>query len=37
MPDKKRYMLLTGASRGMGPATVKLSQEHNSHIFTVSR
>ncbi|MDC7708592.1 SDR family NAD(P)-dependent oxidoreductase [Vogesella indigofera] len=37
MPDKKRYMLLTGASRGIGHATVKLFQEHNWHIFTVSR
>ena len=28
MPDQKRYMLLTGASRGIGHATVKLFQEH---------
>lgn len=32
-----RYMLLTGASRGIGHATVKLFQEHGWHILTVSR
>ena len=31
------YMLLTGASRGIGHATVKLFQEHGWRIFTVSR
>ncbi|MDN0081677.1 SDR family oxidoreductase [Crenobacter sp. SG2305] len=30
-------MLLTGASRGIGHATVKLFQEHGWHILTVSR
>lgn len=30
-------MLLTGASRGIGHATVKLFQEHGWRIFTVSR
>lgn len=37
MPNPTRYMLLTGASRGIGHATVKLFQEHDWHIFTVSR
>ncbi|PTM93398.1 SDR family NAD(P)-dependent oxidoreductase [Mycoplana dimorpha] len=31
------YMLLTGASRGIGHATVKLFQEHGWRILTVSR
>ncbi|QRM57333.1 SDR family oxidoreductase [Sinorhizobium sp. BG8] len=31
------YMLLTGASRGIGHATVKLFQAHGWRIFTVSR
>ncbi|CAN7807088.1 SDR family oxidoreductase [Paraburkholderia hospita] len=35
--DSIRYMLLTGASRGIGHATVKLFQEHNWRVFTVSR
>jgi NAD(P)-dependent dehydrogenase (short-subunit alcohol dehydrogenase family) len=37
MPPSTRYMLLTGASRGIGHATVKLFQEHDWQIFTVSR
>ncbi|WP_217450837.1 SDR family NAD(P)-dependent oxidoreductase [Vogesella oryzae] len=37
MADKQHYMLLTGASRGIGHATVKLFQQHNWHILTVSR
>lgn len=32
-----RYMLLTGASRGIGHATVKVFQEHGWHVLTVSR
>ncbi|MBP2448680.1 NAD(P)-dependent dehydrogenase (short-subunit alcohol dehydrogenase family) [Rhizobium leguminosarum] len=36
--DKERpFMLLTGASRGIGHATVKLFQEHGWRILTVSR
>jgi NAD(P)-dependent dehydrogenase (short-subunit alcohol dehydrogenase family) len=35
--DSTRYTLLTGASRGIGHATVKLFQEHNWKVFTVSR
>ena len=31
------YMLLTGASRGIGHATVKLFQAHGWRILTVSR
>jgi NAD(P)-dependent dehydrogenase (short-subunit alcohol dehydrogenase family) len=31
------YMLLTGASRGIGHATVKLFQQHGWRILTVSR
>ncbi len=31
------YMLLTGASRGIGHATVKLFMEHGWRILTVSR
>ncbi|KUY56319.1 MULTISPECIES: SDR family NAD(P)-dependent oxidoreductase [unclassified Burkholderia] len=37
MNDSTRYMLLTGASRGIGHATVKLFQERNWKVFTVSR
>ncbi|AJX96506.1 SDR family NAD(P)-dependent oxidoreductase [Burkholderia pseudomallei] len=37
MNDSTRYMLLTGASRGIGHATVKLFQERNWRVFTVSR
>lgn len=37
MNDEQRYMLLTGASRGIGHATVKLFQEAGWRIFTVSR
>lgn len=37
MSERKRFMLLTGASRGIGHATVKLFQEHGWKIFTVSR
>lgn len=33
----ERVMLLTGASRGIGHATVKLFQEHGWRILTVSR
>lgn len=33
----QRYMLLTGASRGIGHATVKLFQEQGWRILTVSR
>lgn len=32
-----KFMLLTGASRGIGHATVKLFQEHGWRILTVSR
>ncbi|MCX8995584.1 SDR family oxidoreductase [Rhizobiaceae bacterium BDR2-2] len=32
-----KFMLLTGASRGIGHATVKLFQAHGWRIFTVSR
>ncbi len=32
-----RHMLLTGASRGIGHATVKLFQERGWRILTVSR
>ena len=32
-----RYMLLTGASRGIGHATVKMFQEHGWRVLTVSR
>ncbi|ADG19791.1 short-chain dehydrogenase/reductase SDR [Paraburkholderia atlantica] len=35
--ESTRYMLLTGASRGIGHATVKLFQQHNWEVFTVSR
>ncbi len=35
--SETRYMLLTGASRGIGHATVKLFQAHGWHILTVSR
>jgi NAD(P)-dependent dehydrogenase (short-subunit alcohol dehydrogenase family) len=37
MADKQRIMLLTGASRGIGHATVKLFQERGWRILTVSR
>lgn len=37
MTDERRYMVLTGASRGIGHATVKLFQEKGWRIFTVSR
>lgn len=37
MNDSTRYMLLTGASRGIGHATVKLFQERDWKVFTVSR
>ncbi|MEM5403373.1 SDR family NAD(P)-dependent oxidoreductase [Paraburkholderia sp. BR14263] len=37
MGQVNRYMLLTGASRGIGHATVKLFQENNWEVFTVSR
>ena len=37
MTEERRYMLLTGASRGIGHATVKLFQSKGWRIFTVSR
>ena len=37
MADESRIMLLTGASRGIGHATVKLFQERGWRILTVSR
>ncbi|MGF6292589.1 SDR family NAD(P)-dependent oxidoreductase [Paraburkholderia youngii] len=37
MHNSTRYMLLTGASRGIGHATVKLFQERNWRVLTVSR
>lgn len=37
MPETQRIMLLTGASRGIGHATVKLFQERGWRILTVSR
>ena len=37
MSSERPYMLLTGASRGIGHATVKLFQEHGWRILTVSR
>lgn len=36
-PKSTKFMLLTGASRGIGHATVKLFQENGWRIFTVSR
>ncbi len=37
MSEETRFMLLTGASRGIGHATVKLFQTHGWRILTVSR
>ena len=37
MADEPKIMLLTGASRGIGHATVKLFQERGWKILTVSR
>lgn len=37
MAEEQRIMLLTGASRGIGHATVKTFQEHGWRILTVSR
>ncbi len=37
MPDPQPVLLLTGASRGIGHATVKLFQERGWRILTVSR
>jgi NAD(P)-dependent dehydrogenase (short-subunit alcohol dehydrogenase family) len=37
MPQPQPFMLLTGASRGIGHATVKLFQERGWRILTVSR
>jgi NAD(P)-dependent dehydrogenase (short-subunit alcohol dehydrogenase family) len=37
MPDPKPVLLLTGASRGIGHATVKLFQSRGWRILTVSR
>jgi NAD(P)-dependent dehydrogenase (short-subunit alcohol dehydrogenase family) len=37
MMDDRRVLLLTGASRGIGHATVKLFQERGWRILTVSR
>ncbi|MGF6472320.1 SDR family NAD(P)-dependent oxidoreductase [Paraburkholderia youngii] len=37
MGQVTRYMLLTAASRGIGHATVKLFQQNNWEVFTVSR
>ncbi|SDY89395.1 short chain dehydrogenase [Sinorhizobium meliloti] len=37
MTEECRYMLLTGASRGIGHATVKLFQSKGWRILTVSR
>ena len=37
MADEPKYMLLTGASRGIGHATVKVFQERGWRLLTVSR
>ncbi|MBP0651376.1 SDR family NAD(P)-dependent oxidoreductase, partial [Mycobacterium tuberculosis] len=37
MPEHPKVMLLTGASRGIGHATVKLFLEKGWRILTVSR
>jgi NAD(P)-dependent dehydrogenase (short-subunit alcohol dehydrogenase family) len=37
MPGEERVMLLSGASRGIGHAAVKLFQEHGWRILTISR
>ena len=37
MPLKQRSLLLTGASRGIGHATVKRFVEDGWHILTISR
>lgn len=37
MAEEQRIMLLTGASRGIGHATVKTFEEHGWRILTVSR
>jgi NAD(P)-dependent dehydrogenase (short-subunit alcohol dehydrogenase family) len=37
MPNQQKIMLLTGASRGIGHATVKVFQERGWRILTVSR
>jgi NAD(P)-dependent dehydrogenase (short-subunit alcohol dehydrogenase family) len=37
MPDDRPVLLLTGASRGIGHATVKLFQERGWRLLTVSR
>ena len=37
MADEQKIMLLTGASRGIGHATVKLFQERGWRLLTVSR
>jgi NAD(P)-dependent dehydrogenase (short-subunit alcohol dehydrogenase family) len=37
MPTPQKTMLLTGASRGIGHATVKLFYEHGWRVLTVSR
>src|SRR4051794_34946493 len=37
MADEQKYMLLTGASRGIGHATVKVFQERGWRLLTVSR
>jgi NAD(P)-dependent dehydrogenase (short-subunit alcohol dehydrogenase family) len=37
MAGEQRIMLLSGASRGIGHAAVKLFQEHGWRILTISR
>src|SRR3954453_20985748 len=37
MAEEQKIMLLTGASRGIGHATVKLFQERGWRLLTVSR
>jgi NAD(P)-dependent dehydrogenase (short-subunit alcohol dehydrogenase family) len=37
MSDEKRFLLLTGASRGIGHATAKRFMESGWHILTISR
>lgn len=37
MPDRQKTMLLTGASRGIGHATVKLFAQRGWRVLTVSR
>ncbi|MFN3402049.1 MAG: SDR family NAD(P)-dependent oxidoreductase, partial [Ferrovibrio sp.] len=37
MPDRQRTLILTGASRGIGHATVKRFSAAGWRVFTVSR